>query len=94
MTSGINDIDHHWMRDLRFDDRMKPAPVALLSAEVSYALTDKAGLYLGASFENVFRKRGDTQILERSTGNSDVSEDSAGAAFRSVAVSFGITGAF
>lgn len=94
VTSGINDIDHHWMRDLRFDDRMKPAPVALLSAEVTYALTDKAGLYLGASFENVFRKRGDAQILERSTGNSDVSKDSAGAAFRSVAVSFGIKGAF
>ncbi|KQS68082.1 hypothetical protein ASG39_07085 [Rhizobium sp. Leaf371] len=94
LTPGINDIDYHWIRDLRFDDRMNPAPVALLSAEVTYALTGEAGLYLGASFENVFRKRGDVQMRDRVIGDSAFFENEAGASFRSIAVSFGVKGAF
>jgi omptin len=94
VTSGINDIDNHWVRELRFDDRMNPAPVALLSAEMTYALTDRSALYLGADFENVFRKGGDTSVIDRSTGDTERFEDSAGASFRSLQLSFGLNGRF
>lgn len=94
VTSGINDIDQHWLRGLRFDDRIDPAPVGIVSAQITYALTPQAGVYVGADVENVFSQRGDTSILDRMSGDTEEVIDGAGASFRSLQLSVGLNARF
>jgi omptin len=94
VTSGINDIDNHWLRSLRFKDSMEVAPVFLMNASVDYRVTDNASIYVAGNFEKVFRARGDTAIVDTSSGATGNNPDTAGAAFRSVSVKVGLKARF
>jgi outer membrane protease len=92
LAVGAQDIDDHWLRDLRFYDYFDLAPVITLGARGTYAATDRLALTAGASFQQVFTVRGDSVEID---GNDRVENpDSAGADFRAVTVTLGVTGRF
>ncbi|OQP85728.1 hypothetical protein BTR14_14785 [Rhizobium rhizosphaerae] len=94
LTFGIEDIDDHWMRNLRFFDSMDAAPVTMLSLSASYAISDRVALTLAGDFENVARRRGDMRLIDTKTGESGSDSNAAGASFRSLSVSVGLKGSF
>lgn len=95
LSFGIDDIDDHWMRDLRFYDSMDVAPMLGANVTANYQISEMASLYVTGSFERVFHSRGDMKIVD-TTGSSPDSHqsDSAGATFQSMSISFGLKGQF
>lgn len=93
-TFGINDIDDHWLRSLRFYDDMDAAPVVMLNVEAAYHLTDAASLFVAGSYEKVFRKRGEMSVTETTSGLKDGSKDAAGASYQTMAVRVGLKASF
>ncbi|OLP58770.1 hypothetical protein BJF93_16775 [Xaviernesmea oryzae] len=94
MSLGINDIDDHWARQLRFEDKMAPAPVAMLGLTADYALTERVSLSLSGDFETVARRRGSTDITDMKTGEQFFDSDTAGASFHSLSLSAGLKARF
>jgi outer membrane protease len=93
-TFGIDDIDDHWLTATRTYDDMKAAPVVMLNVEAAYHMTENASLFVGGSFEKVFRERGDMRSIDTSTGDVTIYKDAAGASFQTLAVRFGLKGTF
>lgn len=91
----VEDEDHHWARDLRFEDDYGTLPFLSLSGRVEYKVTDKANLFLAGSFEQHFDKIGDVRIYQIPTGGLvGTSEDGAGLEFRSFTLSGGFKAKF
>ena len=90
LSLGIRDTDDHWMRDLRFYDDMRAAPMLGADLSASYHWNENTSLFVAGSFEKVFRKVGDTEIIDTITGSSSTITDGAGADFSSLQVSFGV----
>lgn len=95
LSFGIEDIDDHWMRDLRFYDSMGAAPMLGANVAVNYEFTQNAAFYVAGNFEKVFRTKGDVRMVD-TTGASDDEHYSngAGADFQAVSISFGLKGKF
>ncbi|MBO3759728.1 omptin family outer membrane protease [Ciceribacter sp. L1K22] len=95
VSFGIEDIDDHWARDLRFYDSMDMAPMLGASITANYALTQSASLYLTGSWDKVFHSYGDVKIVDTTGGSADLYfEDGAGATFETISISFGLKGTF
>ncbi|HLP66489.1 MAG TPA: omptin family outer membrane protease [Rhizobium sp.] len=95
LSFGIDDIDDHWQRDLRFYDSMKAAPMVGAKVSVDYALTESASLYVSGAYQQVFHAYGDMKYYDTTTDTLVGSEkDAAGATFQSMSVSFGLKGTF
>ncbi|WP_026479517.1 omptin family outer membrane protease [Ahrensia sp. 13_GOM-1096m] len=96
VTIGATDTDHHWVRDLRFEEKYGPIPFMSLGAEAGYQVTDNTQFTLGANFEQFFRKKGDTLIYDIPSGRQVAGpfKDGAGMDFRSITLSAGLKLAF
>ncbi len=91
ITINPSDTDHHWMRDLRFEDEYSTIPFVSLDARVDYALSEGASIFLAGNFEKFFREKGDTTIYQDSTGQKGPTfENGAGMDFQSVTISAGL----
>ncbi|WP_454745392.1 omptin family outer membrane protease [Ciceribacter selenitireducens] len=95
LSFGIDDIDDHWMRDLRFFDSMSVAPMIGANVTANYQLNEMAALYVTGSFERVFHARGDMKITDTTGASADSHEsDAAGATYQAMSISFGLKGKF
>lgn len=95
LSFGIDDIDDHWKRDLRYYDSMGVAPMLAANVSADYQITPSASLYLAGSFEQVFHRRGDMKIVDTTGATADSYEsDSAGASYQAMSISFGLKGTF
>lgn len=94
LTFGIQDIDNHLERTLRFNDDMQAAPMMMVDVGVDYRLTGMVSLYASGTFEQVFKARGDTSIRDTSTGATGYNPDTAGASFQTASIKFGLRGRF
>lgn len=90
LSFGIRDTDDHWMRDLRFYDTMDAAPMLGADLSASYQWNDNTSFFVAGAFEKIFRRGGDVEIVDTTTGSSSFISDGAGADFQSVQVSFGV----
>ncbi len=93
-TFGISDIDDHWLRDLRFYDDMKPAPMIGANVSLDYQLLPSASIYVAGDFQKVYHAKGDTKVESTTSSASANYDDAAGADFQSWSVSFGLKGRF
>lgn len=91
---GYKGIDDHWMRDLRFTDKMEPAPMLGATVTANYQILPSAALYVGGDFQKIFKTRGDAHVRDTVTGASGSFDDSAAADFQSIMVSAGVKGTF
>lgn len=96
LTVGATDTDHHWMRNLRFEEKYGAIPFVILGAEGSYRVTERTQLTIGADFERFFRKKGSTQLYDISSGvaKGGALDDAAGMDFQSITLSAGLKVAF
>ena len=95
MSFGIDDIDDHWMRDLRFFDSMSVAPMIGANVTANYQINEMAALYVTGSFERVFHARGDMKMVDTTGASPDVHQsDAAGATYQAMSISFGLKGRF
>lgn len=84
------DTDHHWRRNLRFEDRYGAIPFVSAAARVDYAVNDKASLFLGGDYDQYFAAIGDTATYDIATGAAgSTSVKSAGMTLRTIGVSGG-----
>src|SRR5690606_28765943 len=87
--------DDHWMRDLRFVDRIRPTPVLAAAATATYNFSDTLAAYVTGSVEKVFLGRADTEVIDTLTGASlGTSADIGGAELGTVSLSAGLKGSF
>jgi omptin len=89
-----DDIDDHWARNLRFHDHMKTTPTVSIASSINYTVWNNASLYLGGSFDKIFRVRADTASINTVTGVQHWQRNDAGADYRAATVSFGLRGQF
>lgn len=95
MTAFGLATDHHWLRDLRFLDHIRPAPVFSASASVEYAFSENLAGFLSASIDKLFVARADAETYDIPTGTLTSSfPDSTGAELGTLSVSAGIRGSF
>lgn len=94
MTLGIDDQDDHWLTETRVFGSMKPAPVLMLNAAVDFQLTDTASLYFSGNLENVFRKRGDMNSIDTTSGNATLYKSAAGASIKTISLQMGFRARF
>ncbi|MBB4065521.1 omptin family outer membrane protease [Gellertiella hungarica] len=90
LSLGIRDTDDHWLRDLRFYDDMKAAPMLGADLSASYHYNENTSFYLAGGFEKIFHARGDVETINTVTGDSAKTSDASGADFRSMQISFGV----
>lgn len=69
LTINASDTDHHWMRDLRFEDSYGIIPFVSASAKVDYQATDRISLFASAGLDKYFRTKGDTDMYDIPTGD-------------------------
>lgn len=90
-----SDIDHHWRRDLRFDDLYTTQPFITARARASYQVSAATSLFVGAEYEHYFETSGDSYMTTGSTGAKlDTFTDGVGMALRALTVSAGLKVAF
>lgn len=62
---GATDTDHHWWRNIRFEEKYGPIPFWNLGAEAAYQVNDGTQITLGVDIERFFRKEGDMMSTTR-----------------------------
>ncbi|EHK55651.1 outer membrane protease [Mesorhizobium alhagi CCNWXJ12-2] len=95
LTVDASDVDHHWMRDLRFEEDFGTIPFISVGAKADYRMTERASLFLAGNFDKYFREKGDTTMYDIPTGaQGPTFEDGAGMDFYAFTISAGFKVAF
>lgn len=93
-TVGARDIDDHWLRNLRFYDHYKVAPVLAGEASAEYHINHRVSAFASASYEKIFRAKGDIYQVDTTTGVTTKYSGAAGGDYESLGVSVGLRGKF
>lgn len=80
LTISATATDHHWRRNLRFEEVYAPKPFVEVGAQADYKVSDTASVYLAGSYEHHFNTRGDVMMYDIPTGAYISGPDIAGAA--------------
>jgi len=95
VSIGATDTDHHWARNLRFEERYGVIPFATAAARVGYAFNDNASFFLGGNFDQYFHKIGDATLYSISTGaQGPTYRNGAGMTLRAITVTGGFKARF
>lgn len=86
--------DDHWMRDLRFIDRVDATPAVMITGSAEYELRPETAIFVSGAFDQIVRCRADTAMIDKITGKKSHFADGAGADYMSVTVSLGLRGKF
>jgi outer membrane protease len=87
--------DDHWLRNLRFVDRLYVAPTITAGVDVGVPLGENAELTLAARYDHIFEQRGNTEYYNIATGApTGAIGDVAGGALRSAEITAGLKGSF
>ena len=93
MTFNAKAIDWHWMRDLRFEETVVPAPTLGASFKATYDISENVDIYFAGDVEKTFLGRSDTTIYQQSTNlQGPTFPNASGAELISGTISFGIRG--
>jgi outer membrane protease len=89
-------IDNHWMRNLRFDEKVTASPILGANASAEYALGDNINVFVSGEVDRIFLGRSDTSTYDATTGThtGTVSKNASGADLLSGAFKIGLTGRF
>ena len=91
ITFAASATDWHWMRDLRFEESIVPAPTLALDASISYSLSEDLDIFVSGSVEKTFLGRSDTTIYVNSSNiNAGIFSDASGAELFSASASIGL----
>ncbi|MCC5780474.1 omptin family outer membrane protease [Nitratireductor sp. B36] len=86
----VEDEDHHWSRDLRFNGDFGTMPFLSLSGRVEHSISNNANLFLAGSFEQHFDRIGDVRISEIASGTPvGTFWNGGGLGFRAITLSGG-----
>ncbi|WP_245499166.1 omptin family outer membrane protease [Mesorhizobium sp. M1A.F.Ca.ET.072.01.1.1] len=87
-----SDTDHHWLRDIRFEDRYDLAPFVSLGAQAGYKVAANTDFFVGGSYDRYFRTKGDMTPYDIPTGTQlgGPNVNSAGMDFYSLTLSAGL----
>jgi len=86
-----SDTDHHWMRNLRFEDSYDAIPFATASARLDYAMTGTLDLFLTGTYEHYFETKGDAELYDIPSGIGFATyKDGAGMALKTATVAGGV----
>ncbi|MDE2385492.1 MAG: omptin family outer membrane protease [Alphaproteobacteria bacterium] len=93
VSFGMWDQDHHWLRDLIFNDFGNSAPFIGAKANVAYALNERSNLFLKASYEKYFEGQGQTDMYAISDGSyqGSIYGNAAGLSWEAINISAGMT---
>lgn len=95
LTLRPSDVDHHWRRDLKFDDQYSMQPFVTARVRANYQLSGATSLFVGADYDHYFEARGDSTMTVNSTGLPlGFFKDGVGTALRSLTISTGLKIAF
>jgi outer membrane protease len=95
VSIGATDTDHHWLRDLRFEERYGAIPFAAAAARLDYAVRDNVSLFLSGNFERYFQTTGDTTVFDIPSGVQLATfQNGAAMALRTITVSAGLKAKF
>lgn len=95
VTLRPSDVDHHWRRDLKFDDQYSMQPFVTARVRANYQLSGATSLFVGADYDHYFKARGDSTMTVNSTGAPlNFFKDGVGTALRSLTISTGFKVAF
>lgn len=94
MALGGQGTDDHWMRGLRFVDRIEATPAMMLSAAVAYELRPDTAFVVSGAYDRIFKSRADTDMIDTATGDRTRFDDGAGAGYHSMSISLGLKGRF
>lgn len=87
--------DDHWLRNLRFLDRLYMAPTVTAGVDVGFDLGRNVELTLAARYDHIFEQRGDTEYYNIATGApTGAIADVAAGALRSAEFTAGLKGSF
>jgi omptin len=86
--------DDHWMRDLRFIDNVEATPAMMISTSAEYEVRPATAVFVSGAFDQVFRGRADTVMIDKGSGGRRHFPDDAGADFMSLTLSLGLRGKF
>jgi len=87
----INDYDDHIYTETVFEAEIKKAEYIALGAGVSYAVFDNLFLNGRVDYQHIPEARGNMTILDKSTGISELTLDSAGIEHKATVFSIGAT---
>lgn len=86
--------DDHWMRDLRFIDRVEATPAVMITGSAEYEFRPNTAIFVAGAFDQIVRGRADTDMIDKVSGQKRHFADGAGADYMSVTVSLGLRGKF
>jgi omptin len=86
--------DDHWMRDLRFIDRVEATPAVMITGSAEYEVRPNTAIFVSGAFDQIVRGRADTDMIDKVTGQKSRFPNGAGADYMSVTVSLGLRGTF
>jgi outer membrane protease len=87
---NASDTDHHWMRDIRFEEEYGAIPFLSVGANANYNWNDRTSFFLAGNFEKYFRRTGDSSLYDISSGSKGPKfNDGAGMDFVSATISVG-----
>jgi outer membrane protease len=96
LTFGAYDIDHHWLRDIKFEEDYPSSLYFGLAANATYKLRERISLTFGAQYDHYATMKGPTLMTTISGGDfiNYLPGDSAGAAFNALKLSAGVKAKF
>jgi len=93
LTFGATATDWHWMRDLRFEEAVAPAPTVGITAKATYNMGENVDFFVEGEFQKVFMGRSDTTIYTDSTNAfGGTFPDASGAELMSASIKIGVRG--
>jgi outer membrane protease len=63
VTINASDTDHHWMKNNRYEEEYSATPFVSVGAQLDYALSERASIFLGGSFESSSARRATRQSM-------------------------------
>lgn len=82
--------DDHWLRDLRFVDRLDPTPTIHAGFSGTYAVSNSLSIVVKAAYDRMLAARGDTTVTDTVTEAETTYEDGGGADLRALTATLGI----
>ncbi|MBK4216260.1 omptin family outer membrane protease [Paracoccus caeni] len=87
--------DHHWLRDLRFDNDYGAMAYASIAGQVDYQIADRFTVFASAGYQKFFEDRGDAYYTTIEHGQDlGYAPGAAGADLSAMTVAFGVSGRF
>ncbi|SIS75901.1 omptin family outer membrane protease [Paracoccus saliphilus] len=84
-------VDHHWLRNIRFDERFSSSPFFQIGLAAERQLENQMWLHVGAGYQKFFRERGDTRLSAIRTGQKQgIYDNSVGADLSVATIDIGI----